>query len=139
MKKKTKKIDSSEKHKAKLVKTKQEVKKTLDYGIEYVKSHSHKKKHTIGGAIMDDTEFTKAEDAFNYFIQHSIPTLYGGESLTGRVAEFKLKKGIKSPLNLIYCNECELIQLSHIAPQEIMYKRFYWYTIFTRWKNSTRD
>lgn len=92
-----KKIDSSEKHKAKLVKTKQEVKKTLDYGIEYGKSHSHKKRHTIGGAIMDDTEFTKAEDAFNYFIQHSIPTLYGGESLTGRIAEFKLNRGIKSP------------------------------------------
>ena len=46
---------------------------------------------------MDDTEFTKAEDAFNYFIQNSIPTLYSGESLTGRVAEFKLNRGIKSP------------------------------------------
>ena len=43
------------------------------------------------------------------------------------VKKNKIKKGIKSPLNLIYCNECELIQLSHIAPQEIMYKRFYWY------------
>ncbi len=43
------------------------------------------------------------------------------------VKKNKIKKGIKSPLNLIYCNSCELIQLSHIAPQEIMYKRFYWY------------
>ena len=36
-------------------------------------------------------------------------------------------KGIKSPLNLLYCNNCTLIQLSHLAPQEIMYRRFYWY------------
>jgi hypothetical protein len=38
-----------------------------------------------------------------------------------------IKKGLKAPLNLFYCNNCSLIQLSHIAPQEIMYKRFYWY------------
>ena len=39
----------------------------------------------------------------------------------------KIKKGIRAPLNLLYCKNCSLIQLSHIAPQEIMYKRFYWY------------
>ncbi len=38
-----------------------------------------------------------------------------------------IKKGIRAPLNLLYCYNCSLIQLSHIAPQEIMYKRFYWY------------
>ena len=38
-----------------------------------------------------------------------------------------VKKGIKAPLKLLYCHKCSLIQLSHIAPQEIMYKRFYWY------------
>ena len=38
-----------------------------------------------------------------------------------------IKKGIRSPLNLLYCNNCTLIQLSHIAPQELMYRRFYWY------------
>ncbi len=36
-------------------------------------------------------------------------------------------KGTKSRLNLLYCNKCTLIQLSHLAPQEIMYRRFYWY------------
>ena len=56
--------------KTKLIKTTQAVKHTLDYGIEHIKSHTHKRRHTIGGAILDDTEFTKAEDAFNYFIQH---------------------------------------------------------------------
>jgi len=39
----------------------------------------------------------------------------------------KINKGIKSPLTLMYCSRCTLLQLSHIAPQEIMYKRFYWY------------
>ena len=43
------------------------------------------------------------------------------------VGKDKIKKGIKAPLNLLHCKRCSLIQLSHIAPQEIMYKRFYWY------------
>ena len=47
------------------------------------------------------------------------------------VSNFVKKKdiynGIKSPLNLLYCKNCTLIQLSHIAPQEIMYRHFYWY------------
>ena len=38
-----------------------------------------------------------------------------------------IKRGLKAPLKLFYCNKFSLIQLSHIAPQEIMYKRFYWY------------
>ena len=38
-----------------------------------------------------------------------------------------IKKGVRSPLNLLYCKKCTLIQLSHIAPQELMYRRFYWY------------
>jgi len=43
------------------------------------------------------------------------------------VIKSKIKKGIKAPLTLLHCENCSLIQLSHIAPQEIMYKRFYWY------------
>ena len=39
----------------------------------------------------------------------------------------QIKKGIKAPLTLVYCPKCTLLQLSHIAPQEIMYKKFYWY------------
>ena len=38
-----------------------------------------------------------------------------------------VNRGIKSPLRLLYCKNCTLIQLSHLAPQEIMYRRFYWY------------
>ena len=36
----------------------------------------------------------------------------------------QINKGIKSPLTLVYCPKCTLLQLSHIAPQEIMYKGF---------------
>ena len=38
-----------------------------------------------------------------------------------------ITNGLKSPLNLLFCKNCTLIQLSHLAPQEIMYRRFYWY------------
>ena len=36
-------------------------------------------------------------------------------------------RSLKAPLTLQYCKKCTLIQLSHIAPQELMYKKFYWY------------
>ena len=38
-----------------------------------------------------------------------------------------IKNGVKGILKLMYCSKCTLIQLSHLAPQQIMYKRFYWY------------
>ena len=43
------------------------------------------------------------------------------------VTKPKIFKGLKAPLKLMYCYKCTLIQLSHIAPQEIMYKKYYWY------------
>ena len=43
------------------------------------------------------------------------------------VKKNEINKGIKAPLTLLYCPNCTLLQLSHIAPQELMYKRFYWY------------
>ena len=33
----------------------------------------------------------------------------------------------KCPLDLIMCKNCNLVQLRHTAPQELMYRRFYWY------------
>ena len=39
------------------------------------------------------------------------------------VAKSKIYSGIKAPLNLVYCKNCELLQLEHSAPQEIMYKK----------------
>ena len=43
------------------------------------------------------------------------------------VTKNNIYNGTKSKLNLLYCSNCTLIQLSHLAPQEIMYRRFYWY------------
>ena len=33
----------------------------------------------------------------------------------------------KAPLQLVSCQKCSLLQLQHNAPQEIMWRRFYWY------------
>ena len=52
---------------------------------------------------------------------------FGNHYVSNFVNKFSIKKGIKSPLNLVYCKNCELLQLEHSAPQEIMYKKFYWY------------
>lgn len=41
----------------------------------------------------------------------------------------KKDRGIKAPLELVLCQnpKCDLLQLKHTAPQEIMYSRHYWY------------
>jgi len=52
---------------------------------------------------------------------------FGNHYVSNFVTKKNIKKGIKAPLNLIYCNNCKLLQLQHSAPQEIMYKKFYWY------------
>ena len=52
---------------------------------------------------------------------------FGNHYVSNFVTKLNIKKGVKAPLNLIYCNNCKLLQLEHSAPQEIMYKKFYWY------------
>jgi NDP-4-keto-2,6-dideoxyhexose 3-C-methyltransferase len=52
---------------------------------------------------------------------------FGNIFVSNFVNKKDIKKGIKAPLNLVYCKKCELLQLEHSAPQEIMYKKFYWY------------
>ena len=52
---------------------------------------------------------------------------FGSHYVSNFVTKKNIKKGIKAPLNLVYCNNCKLLQLEHSAPQEIMYKKFYWY------------
>jgi NDP-4-keto-2,6-dideoxyhexose 3-C-methyltransferase len=51
----------------------------------------------------------------------------GNLFISNFVSKHKIKKSPKCPLILMFCNNCDLLQLSHIAPQELMYKRFYWY------------
>ena len=57
------------------------------------------------------------------------------------VKKNKINKGIKAPLTLMYCPKCTLLQLSHIAPQEIMYKKFYWYRsgVTATMRNALKD
>jgi len=33
----------------------------------------------------------------------------------------------KAPLELVFCENCSLVQLKHTAPQELLYAGFYWY------------
>jgi len=51
----------------------------------------------------------------------------GNFFISNFVKKKQIKNGLKCPLTLMFCNKCNLLQLSHIAPQELMYKRFYWY------------
>lgn len=52
---------------------------------------------------------------------------YGNLFVSNFVKKPEIYKGIKSPLRLVNCEKCHLLQLSHSAPQEIMYKKYYWY------------
>ena len=52
---------------------------------------------------------------------------FGNHYVSNFVKKPFIKKGIKAPLSLVYCKKCRLLQLEHSAPQEIMYKKFYWY------------
>ena len=52
---------------------------------------------------------------------------FGNFFVSNFVTKNEINKGIKAPLNLVHCKNCDLLQLSHSAPQEIMYKKFYWY------------
>ena len=52
---------------------------------------------------------------------------FGNIYVSNFVKKKDIKKGIKAPLKLVYCTNCKLLQLEHSAPQEIMYKKYYWY------------
>ena len=43
------------------------------------------------------------------------------------VKKNQVLNSIKAPLELIHCKKCDLLQLKHSAPQELLYKGFYWY------------
>ena len=68
---------------------------------------------------------------------HSFGNLY----VSNFVSKKDVNNGIKAPLNLVYCKNCKLLQLQHSAPQEIMYKKFYWYRsgVTNTMKNALRN
>jgi len=66
---------------------------------------------------------------------------YGNFYVSNFVSKKNIHNGIKAPLKLLICKECTLLQLSHSAPQELMYKKFYWYRsgVTQTMKNSLLD
>ena len=68
---------------------------------------------------------------------HSFGNLY----VSNFVSKKDVNNGIKAPLNLVYCKNCKLLQLQHSAPQEIMYKKFYWYRsgVTATMRNALKD
>jgi cyclopropane fatty-acyl-phospholipid synthase-like methyltransferase len=51
----------------------------------------------------------------------------GNQYINDFVTEERIKKGNTAPLDIVYCSECDLSQLKHTAPQELLYSRQYWY------------
>ena len=51
----------------------------------------------------------------------------GEQFVNDFVPEAEIYSGLKAPLELVFCENCTLVQLRHTAPQELLYKRFYWY------------
>ncbi len=66
---------------------------------------------------------------------------FGNLYVSNFVSKKDINKGIRAPLNLVYCKNCKLLQLRHSAPQEIMYKKFYWYRsgVTNTMKNALKD
>jgi NDP-4-keto-2,6-dideoxyhexose 3-C-methyltransferase len=51
-----------------------------------------------------------------------------GEQYVNNFVELdKVYSGIKAPLEMVFCENCTLVQLKHTAPQELLYAGFYWY------------
>ena len=66
---------------------------------------------------------------------------FGNLFVSNFVSKKDIYNGVKAPLDLVYCKKCKLLQLRHSAPQEIMYKQFYWYRsgITNTMKNALKD
>ena len=52
---------------------------------------------------------------------------FGNLHVSNFVNKKNIYKSIKAPLILVHCKSCDLLQLKHSAPQELLYRRFYWY------------
>jgi NDP-4-keto-2,6-dideoxyhexose 3-C-methyltransferase len=59
---------------------------------------------------------------------HNKELIYIGTLGNIAISDFtkKPKEGDKYPLELVYCEECTLLQLNHTAPRDLLYKD-YWY------------
>ena len=51
----------------------------------------------------------------------------GSQYINDFISPNEQKESIQAPLELIICEKCTLVQLRHTAPQELLYRRYYWY------------
>lgn len=51
----------------------------------------------------------------------------GNQYINDFVEESKIGTGLKAPLEIVHCINCDLAQLRVTAPQELLYSRKYWY------------
>ena len=51
----------------------------------------------------------------------------GDQYINDFVTKDRIEKGLKAPLEIVHCTNCDLSQLKHTAPQELLYSRQYWY------------
>ena len=52
---------------------------------------------------------------------------FGNFYVSNFVDKNRIRNSQKAPLDLVHCNKCDLLQLKHSAPQELLYRGFYWY------------
>ena len=51
----------------------------------------------------------------------------GNQYINDFVEESHIGEGTQAPLEIVHCQNCDLAQLKHTAPQELLYSRQYWY------------
>ena len=51
----------------------------------------------------------------------------GSQYVNNFILPGQLQDHLKAPLDLILCENCTLVQLRHTAPQELLYRGYYWY------------
>ena len=52
---------------------------------------------------------------------------FGDLFISNFTSDINPKNYLRAPLELIKCDVCDLLQLKHTAPQELLYSGFYWY------------
>ena len=65
----------------------------------------------------------------------------GEQYVNNFIDKDKLDQCIKAPLEMVFCENCSLLQLKHTAPQELLYAKYYWYksSVTDTMKKALRD
>jgi len=65
----------------------------------------------------------------------------GTQYVNNFIKPHEMDKCIEAPLEMIFCENCTLLQLKHTAPQELLYAGYYWYrsSVTDTMKQALRD